>query len=140
MIYGLYLSAAGVMSSSYRQDVTANNLANAENVGFKRDLPLFQERLTEAQQRRGERWSDPLMEGLGGGLLASPTVVDNQPGDLESTGSPLDVAIQGDGFFAVRTSFASTAKDAIAFTNSIQNRSAPSTRGSSSTVCSGPNR
>jgi flagellar basal-body rod protein FlgF len=101
MIYGLYLSAAGVMSSSYRQDVIANNLANTETVGFKRDLPLFQERLTEAQQRRGERWSDPLMEGLGGGLLASPTLVDNRQGDMEHTGAPLDMAIQGEGFFAV---------------------------------------
>ena len=101
MIYGLYLSAAGVVSSSYRQDVIANNLANSETVGFKRDLPLFQERLTEAQQRRGGSHSDPLMEGLGGGLLASPTLVDNRAGDLEHTGAPLDVAIQGDGFFAV---------------------------------------
>jgi len=52
MIYGLYLSAAGVVTSSYRQDVIANNLANSETVGFKKDLPLFQQRLTEAQQRR----------------------------------------------------------------------------------------
>ena len=33
MIYGLYLSATGVMTNSYRQDVIANNLANAETVG-----------------------------------------------------------------------------------------------------------
>ena len=38
MLYGLYLSAAGVMTNSYRQDVIANNIANAETVGFKRDL------------------------------------------------------------------------------------------------------
>ncbi len=101
MIYGLYLSAAGVMSSSYRQDVIANNLANSETIGFKRDLPVFQERLTAAQEYRGGRHSDPLMEGLGGGLLASPTLVDTSSGDLEDTGNPLDVAIQGSGFFAV---------------------------------------
>jgi len=101
MIYGLYLSAAGVMSSSYRQDVIANNLANSETIGFKRDLPLFQERLTAAQESRGAHHSDPLLEGLGGGLLASPSMVDTSSGDLENTGNPLDVAIQGTGFFAV---------------------------------------
>lgn len=105
MIYGMYLSAAGVVSNSYRQDVIANNLANAETTGFKRDLPQFQQRLTEAQQRRlgggPMAWSDPLLEGLGGGLLATPTRVDSRPGELEHTGSPLDVGIEGDGYFAV---------------------------------------
>src|SRR5215210_5206856 len=105
MIYGLYLSAGGVVANSYRQDVLANNLANAETVGFKRNIPLFQQRLTESQQRQmtgqGASWSDPLMERIGGGLLASPTLTDGTQGELEHTGSPMDVAIQGDGFFAV---------------------------------------
>ena len=51
MIYGLYQSATGIQTSSYRQDVIANNIANAETAGFKRDVALFDERLTEAQER-----------------------------------------------------------------------------------------
>jgi flagellar basal body rod protein FlgG len=101
MIYGLYLSAAGVMSSSYRQDVIANNLANSETIGFKRDLPVFQERLTAAKELHGKGSGDPLLEGLGGGLLAAPSAVDTSLGDMENTGNPLDVAIQGSGYFAV---------------------------------------
>jgi flagellar basal-body rod protein FlgF len=108
VIYGLYLSAAGVLTSSYRQDVIANNLANSETVGFKKDLPLFRQRLTEAQQRRlPQGGADPssvtnrLLEPIGGGLLAHPTVVDTSQGDLEPTGSALDVAIEGSGYFAV---------------------------------------
>ena len=111
MIYGLYLSASGVLTSSYRQDVIANNLANSETVGFKKDLPLFRQRLTEAQQRRlpagGSFFSphggptNPLLEPLGGGLLAHPTVIDSSQGEPEPTGSPLDVAIVGKGYFAV---------------------------------------
>ena len=73
MIYGLYLSASGVLTNSYRQDVIANNIANAETVGVKRDLALFQERLTEAQHRRfrgggmnGQ--TNDLLESLGGGI------------------------------------------------------------------------
>ena len=63
MIYGLYLSATGVLSNSYRQDVIANNLANAETVGFKKDLALFQERQTEAQYRglSARNHSNPLL-------------------------------------------------------------------------------
>jgi flagellar basal body rod protein FlgG len=105
MIYGLYLSATGVVTSAYRQDVLANNLANAETVGFKKDVALFNQRLTEAQQRRlaPGRFnpSSALLEGIGGGLLAHPTLVDTAQGELEPTGSPLDVAIEGSGYFAV---------------------------------------
>ena len=50
MIYGLYLSATGVLANTYRQDVIANNLANSETVGFKRDTAIFHERLTAAQE------------------------------------------------------------------------------------------
>ena len=46
MIYGLYLSATGVLSNSHRQDVIANNLANSETVGFKRDLAVSREQRT----------------------------------------------------------------------------------------------
>src|SRR5262245_29805113 len=102
MIYGLYLSATGVLTNSYRQDVIANNLANAETVGFKKDLALFKERLTEAQQQRLAPNSINLgMEPIGGGVLASPTLVDSTQGELEPTGSPLDVAIEGEGYFMV---------------------------------------
>ena len=106
MIYGLYLSATGVLTNSYRQDVIANNLANGETVGFKKDLALFDQRLTEAQQRRLTASgplnpTHPLLERIGGGLLAHPTSVDTSQGELEPTGSPLDAAIEGRGYFAV---------------------------------------
>ncbi|MGB7159847.1 MAG: flagellar hook basal-body protein [Tepidisphaeraceae bacterium] len=107
MIYGLYLSATGVLSNSYRQDVIANNIANAETVGFKRDLALFQERLTEAQYRRfrggmmGGQTND-LLEALGGGMFLSPTAIDSKPGEQEMTGGNLDVAIQGESFLMVK--------------------------------------
>jgi flagellar basal-body rod protein FlgF len=109
VIYGLYLSATGVLTNSYRQDVIANNIANAETVGFKRDLALFQERPTEAQARRFRGGSsstgqtNDLLEGLGGGMFASPTQIDTKSGELETTGNNLDVAIAGDdGYFMVR--------------------------------------
>jgi flagellar basal body rod protein FlgG len=103
MLYGLYLSATGVMTNAYRQDVIANNLANAETVGFKRDLALFQERRTEARERgAAPSRTDPVMEALGGGIYASPTLVDRTQGELESTGRELDVAIVGQGYYQVQ--------------------------------------
>lgn len=104
MIYGLYLSATGVLANSYRQDVIANNLANAETVGFKRSLALFQERRTEAQQHAKPGETNPMLENIGGGTLASPTFIDRSQGQLEQTGNNLDAAIRGKGFFTVQSS------------------------------------
>src|SRR5205809_916462 len=101
MIYGLYLSATGVMASSYRQDVIANNLANSETVGFKRHLATFQQRPVESQSSGRPDLSDPMLDNLGGGFLVSPTQIDATQGDLENTGNNLDAAIFGKGFFAV---------------------------------------
>jgi flagellar basal body rod protein FlgG len=102
MIYGLYLSAAGVVTNSFRQDVIANNLANSETIGFKRDLANLQQRPTEAAERGDmDRSIDPMLENIGGGLLASRASVDTTQGEFEPTGNNLDVAIQGDGYFAV---------------------------------------
>jgi flagellar basal-body rod protein FlgF len=102
MIYGLYLSATGVLTNSYRQDVISNNLANAETVGYKKNVALFQQRLTEAQEQRSPSESSSLLENIGGGLLCAPTLVDSSQGELETTGNKLDVAITGDGYFGVQ--------------------------------------
>lgn len=102
MLYGLYLSATGVMTNSYRQDVIANNIANSETVGFKRDLATFQERRTELQDSgMAPSRSNALLEKLGGGILASPTQMDHAQGDMDRTGSNLDIAIRGEGYFTV---------------------------------------
>lgn len=104
MNYGLYMSATGVLASSFRQDVIANNLANSETVGFKKDMALFRELATEARMRgvSPRRHSNPDLEAIGGGLAVRPTFVDRSQGDLEPTGNAMDLAIQGDGFFAIR--------------------------------------
>ena len=102
MIYGLYSSASGIMANSFRQDVIANNLANAETTGFKRDVASFRQRLNAAQEnRRPGAWSDPHLDDLGGSLFVQPNHIDFQQGMIQQTGSPLDVAIQGEGFFGV---------------------------------------
>ncbi len=101
MIYGLYQSAAGMMVSEYRQSVIANNLANADTVGFKRDVATFAERdpARLAGVRRGV--GDRLLEALSGGVWLGRTETDLSQGSLTATQNPTDVALDGPGFFLV---------------------------------------
>jgi len=102
MQYGLYLSAAGVITSSYRQDVIANNLANSETVGFKRDLAMFAQRPAADQTSPLKAgFGSALLDKIGGGTFASPNYIDTTEGTLEPTGNSLDAAIDGDGYFTV---------------------------------------
>jgi flagellar basal-body rod protein FlgF len=104
MLYGLYISAAGVMANSHRQDVISNNLANSETVGFKRDLAMFMERPPESRSPQFPNpYSHQLLDKIGGGLLVAPTVTDQSAGELETTDNPLDLAIHGSGFLAVES-------------------------------------
>lgn len=102
MIYGMYRSAAGLMTANYRQAVIANNLANVETTGFKKDLAITQQRQMAAQELPSlRRFHDRFFDQLGGGTLVSPTYTDLSQGSLEVTGRPLDAAIVGPGFFVV---------------------------------------
>jgi flagellar basal body rod protein FlgG len=104
MNYGFYLSAAGVLTSMYRQDVVANNLANLNTPGFKPDEVYTRQRLP-ARLERADAAADPqqLLEHLGGGVLVDPTYINLRQGNLARTGAPLDVAIRGEGFLVLST-------------------------------------
>jgi flagellar basal-body rod protein FlgF len=105
MNYGLYLSASGVLTNTYRQDVFANNLANVETVGFKPDMPSIRQREPESvEDLLGMDISNDIMDRLGGGVLAGTQRINFTPGTLQKTGNDLDVALQQkDHFFAVRS-------------------------------------
>lgn len=104
MNYGLYLSASGVLTNLYRQDVYANNLANVETSGFKPDLPTIRQRDPESvEDDLGIEVSQRLLDRLGGGALASPGQIDFPVGPMQYTGRSLDLALpQRDSFFAVQ--------------------------------------
>ena len=106
MNYGLYVAAAGAVDASYRQAVLTNNLVNSETVGFKPDIVFGRQRSPE---RLGAGSSgagiDPqlMLERLGGTPTLSPGGLDLSQGALEATGNPLDLALNGEGFFVVQT-------------------------------------
>jgi flagellar basal-body rod protein FlgF len=97
---GLYIAASGMLAEQVRQDQIANDLANASTAGYKADRTT--------QQSFG---SLLLTNSLTGGTIGSQTtavqvtgtVTDFTPQPLKDTGEPLDFAVNGDGFFAVRT-------------------------------------
>lgn len=102
MNYGLYLSAAGVLTNMHRQDVAANNLANVHTVGFKRDLATFSQRPPEVvEDALNPGMAHHLLDRLGGGVKLDATTIDASQGPMQTTGNSLDVAIEGRGFFLV---------------------------------------
>lgn len=114
MNYGLYISASGALTNMARQDVYSNNLANVTTAGFKPDVFSIRTRAAVRQEDNlGHLDSNAMLERLGGGVLPMPTRIDLTPSALERTGNNLDVAIDGEGFFAVR---AGTSDDPIRLT------------------------
>ncbi len=103
MSYGLWLSAAGLQVNEYRQSIAANNLANTDTVGFKRDLAVIQERMVETRAAAGQnRFANGILDNMTGGSWVKPTIHTFDQGGLERTDSNLDVAIKGPGFLVVQ--------------------------------------
>lgn len=91
-----------MMTANYRQGLIANNLANAETTGFKRDMVSTQERRMGVEERPElTRFSDRFFDAIGGGTLLSPTYTDHSQGTPEVTGKGTDAAIMGKGYFVV---------------------------------------
>lgn len=85
-----------------RMDVAANNLANMNTVGFKREQPVFREYVekTESAVKPASQTSFVLDYGA---------VHDFSQGGFQPTGNPLDLMIEGPGYFAVQAADGSTA-------------------------------
>jgi flagellar basal-body rod protein FlgF len=97
---GLYIAASGMLAEMARQDQLANDLANASTPGYKADRV--------AQRAFGDLLLSDSADGTTVGPLGSGSAIDKQETDfrqqaLRDTGQPLDLAIQGDGWFGVRT-------------------------------------
>jgi len=102
MIHGLYFSAAGALVQDSRMDVIANNVANTSTPGFKADFALFMQRSHEAIEKGLMKYTDPVFrDRVGGGVFLRATRTSFEKGVTEHTENPFDVAIDGDGFFAV---------------------------------------
>lgn len=96
------IAAQGALTSLYRSDVLANNLANFETDAFKPDLPMLRERApVRFEDGVTQLPSNALLERLGAGPHLAPNHISFKQGPLDVTGQPLDLAIEGEGFFLV---------------------------------------
>lgn len=103
MDYGLYISAAGMKAQLARQDAIANNLANAQTTGFKRDLVLMRARANAVEEDpQMYPFRTPVVDDVGGGVFATGGGVDLSQGVLDTTGNKTDLALDGRGFFTVQ--------------------------------------
>ncbi len=100
MMRSLSIAATGMIAQETKMNVVANNLANATTTGFKKARAEFEDLLVE-QLAAPAGQPAPLESGLG--VRVAATTRDFGQGDLINTQNPLDVAIQGNGFFQVRT-------------------------------------
>jgi flagellar basal-body rod protein FlgG len=89
-----------MMADQLRQDVIANNLANATTPGYKGDRAVGQESF--ALKLEEVTTGDPVGT-LGLGSQIAEVATDTSQGALRRTGNELDVAVAGDGYFTVRT-------------------------------------
>jgi flagellar basal-body rod protein FlgG len=108
MSQALYTAATGMQAQQRNLDNIANNIANASTVGFKRSRLEFQDMLYQNLRIPGgaSTSSTPLPVGLQIGLGARAISSERifLQGDFKQTENPLDMVIEGNGFFQVRLS------------------------------------
>ncbi len=103
----LSIAATGMLAQQTNIDVIANNIANLNTTGFKRQRPEFQDLLYQSLRRVGAASSDagtivPSGVQLGVGVKTASVYRITEQGNLVSTGNTLDLAIQGHGYFRIQ--------------------------------------
>ncbi len=112
-IGALHVARTGLDAQNFRMQVIANNLANVNTTGFKKDRADFQtlayQQLVAAGAASDEQNKFATGLSLGTGVsLAGTSRIDTQ-GTLTSTGNALDLAIEGAGYFQVQRADGTTA-------------------------------
>lgn len=103
MISGLYTAASGMLSVESRQEAIANNIANAATPGYKRQQPVqlgFYELFAGKMLSPARFHSEAAPSG---GVKVVETYPDLRDGMLQLTDNPLNLALQGPGYFVVDT-------------------------------------
>jgi flagellar basal-body rod protein FlgG len=111
----MWVAKTGLSAQSTRMTVIANNLANVNTTGFKKDRAMFEDllyqRIVQAGAQADVNSQNPTGLMLGTGTRVVSTEKVHRQGNMLSTENALDVAIAGDGFLSVQQ-----ADGTIAFT------------------------
>lgn len=95
---GYYAAYSGLLARSQALDVAAGNLANAGTAGYRAERDYFRSAVLGPQALASQLNTTVNAYGVLGGSR-----LDLGQGALTPTGNPLDLAVEGDGFFAVQT-------------------------------------
>lgn len=105
MIKSLWIAKTGLEANQAALDVISNNLANSNTSGFKRSRAVFEDLMYQTEKAPGSATGgsnvSPTGVQIGTGVRQVANVRNHSQGSLTSTGNPLDIAIQGNGFFKV---------------------------------------
>lgn len=105
MIRSLWIARTGLDAQQTNLDVISNNLANVSTNGFKRGRAVFEDLLYQTMRQPGAQSSQqtriPTGLQLGTGARPVSTARIHTQGNLQKTDSPLDVGINGSGFFQI---------------------------------------
>lgn len=115
MLRGMYVAASGMLSAAARHEVNSVNLANLQTPGYKaRQVALgtFFEYMMRANAAHGGSPVGPVASGP----AVAASVADMRQGSLQQTQRPLDLAVQGPGFFMIQTG------DGVAYTRAGEMR------------------
>ena len=99
----LYTAATGMQSLESKLEVIANNLANVNTLGFKKDRANFEDLFYRHRVLPGstDQTGTPTGISIGLGSRLQSVQTDFRQGAFQPTGNQLDLAIEGDGFFQV---------------------------------------
>ena len=101
----LWIAKTGLDAQQTRLSVISNNLANVNTTGFKRDTAVFEDLIYQTLRQVGGQTSEnttlPSGMSLGTGVRVVATEKLHTQGNLSQTGKPLDIAVQGRGFFQI---------------------------------------
>ncbi|WP_199710832.1 flagellar basal-body rod protein FlgG [Noviherbaspirillum cavernae] len=101
----MWISKTGVQAQDAKLQAIANNLANVNTVGFKRDRVMFEDLFYQVDQQPGAQRDDNTLSPTGAQLGNGTRMVGTQKvftnGSLQTTSQSLDVAIVGNGFLQV---------------------------------------
>jgi flagellar basal-body rod protein FlgG len=101
----MWIAKTGVQAQDAKLQAIANNLANVNTVGFKRDRVMFEDLFYQIDKQPGAQTADNTTTNgvqLGNGTHVVGTQKIFTNGAMQSTSQPLDVAINGNGFLQVR--------------------------------------
>ncbi len=133
MLRSLWTGASGMIAQQTSVDTISNNLANVNTVGYKKETVefrslLYQKLQTETTDHNGD--PKPVIGQVGSGVRTGAITSRFTQGNMTATENPFDLAIEGEGFFSVRTPNGETAytrngslvfaiaSDGLALTNS----------------------